>query len=297
MEKHRLIKKFQQITIWKKGYQRAPHKPLLLLYALSQCWQKKPRLISYKEIDNKLKQLLVDFGPDRKTYHTEYPFWRLKNDDIWEVVNVENVKNRKGNTDAKKSELLKYNVYGGFKEVIYNALINNPDMVSILVTNILEEHFPSSMYEDILQSVGLDWALTKRQKRDSNFRNRILIAYEYQCAVCGLNIRIGDSIIGLDAAHIKWHQAGGPDVEENGLSLCSLHHKLFDRGAFAISNNMKVLVSNLVNGSAGVDDWLLSYHAKYIKKPQYPEYYPDPDYLLWHRNNVFKGEKRYIDLM
>lgn len=28
---------FENITVWKKGGQRAPHKPLLALYALGRC--------------------------------------------------------------------------------------------------------------------------------------------------------------------------------------------------------------------------------------------------------------------
>jgi putative restriction endonuclease len=39
---------------------------------------------------------------------------------------------------------------------------------------------------------------------------------------------------GLEAAHIKWFQAKGPDIEANGLALCALHHKVFDLGAFTI---------------------------------------------------------------
>ncbi len=46
----------------------------------------------------------------------------------------------------------------------------------------------------------------------------------YQSVVCGFNVRIADSLVALEAAHIKWHQAGGPDMEYNGIALCSLHH-------------------------------------------------------------------------
>lgn len=53
-------------------------------------------------------------------------------------------------------------------------------------------------------------------------------------AVLGLDLRIGNVSAGLEAAHIQWHTAGGPDVEANGLSLCALHHKLFDLGAFTL---------------------------------------------------------------
>lgn len=100
--------------------------------------------------------------------------------------------------------------------------------------------------------------------------------------------------MGLDAAHIKWHQAGGPDIEENGLSLCSLHHKLFDRGSFRISNDMKIFVSNMVHGAVGFNDWLMNFHNRSIIKPQHPKYYPNPEYLRWHKKNVFKGEERYF---
>ena len=48
----------------------------------------------------------------------------------------------------------------------------------------------------------------------------MLTAYEWRCAVCGLDVRLGSVSVALDAAHIRWHQAGGPDREGNGLALC-----------------------------------------------------------------------------
>jgi len=66
----------------------------------------------------------------------------------------------------------------------------------------------------------------------------------------------------LEAAHIKWHQAGGPDTIDNGLALCSLHHKLLDLGALGISNEFTVIVSDKVNGYAGFQEWLLNFEGK-----------------------------------
>ena len=40
----------------------------------------------------------------------------------------------------------------------------------------------------------------------------MLLAYEYRCCVCGHDLRMGGHAIGLEAAHIKWFQARGPDV-------------------------------------------------------------------------------------
>jgi len=60
----------------------------------------------------------------------------------------------------------------------------------------------------------------------------VLTAYEWRCAVCGFDVQLGAIPIALDAAHIRWHQANGPDTERNGLALCALHHKTFDLGVF-----------------------------------------------------------------
>lgn len=286
---------FDKITMWKRGGQRAPHKPLLILYALSQCIQTEKRFISFSEIDQKFKNLLMEFGPTRKSYHPEYPFWRLQNDGLWELKNAENVTSRKGNTDAKKSELIKYNVLGGFTQEIYNLLISNKDQVPDIASSILEKNFPASIHEDILQAVGLDLEFKEnvRKRRDPNFRDKVLNAYEYQCAVCGFNVRVGNSLVAIEAAHIKWHQAGGPDSEENGVALCALHHKLFDRGAFTITNDMEINVSDRAHGTSGFNEWLMAYHGKEIKKPQRPSYYPMPEYVSWHISEVFQGYGRH----
>ena len=55
-------------------------------------------------------------------------------------------------------------------------------------------------------------------------RAKVLLAYQYRCAVCGHDLRMGQQSIGLEAAHIKWFQANGPDEVPNGIAMCSLHH-------------------------------------------------------------------------
>jgi putative restriction endonuclease len=286
---------FTEVTLWKRGDQRAPHKPLLILLALSRCAQNVNRLMRFNEVDPKLKQLLIDFGPRRKSYHPEYPFWRLQNDGFWELTNIENVTARNDNTDAKKSELIKNNVEGGFKREIFEYLSKNKHMIPELAQSILERNFPNSIHEDILQAIGLDLEIDKKikLKRNPQFRDKILNAYEYQCAVCGFNVRIGNSLVALEAAHIKWYQAGGPDTKENGVALCALHHKLFDRGAFTLSQDMTIKVSDQAHGTKGFSEWLMAYHGKTLNPPQRPSYYPKPQFINWHFKEVFQGYERY----
>ena len=89
-------------------------------------------------------------------------------------------------------------------------------------------------------------------------------------------------------------QAEGPDTEVNGLALCSLHHKLFDRGAFTLSQELEVLVSDEAHGSVGFQEWLKNFHGKEINFPQRQSYYPSEDFIGWHVREVFKGEYREL---
>ena len=291
-----LKQQIRQITVWKRGDQRAPHKPLLLLYALGRCLNGGQRMLPYSEVDRELRPLLLEFGPERKSCHTEYPFQRLENDGIWQLTNADKLEQRASNTDVKKSELLKYNVSGGFTEEAFELLRARPALISELAIEILNQHFPQTFYADLLDAVGLEiqFEQTLRRRRDPAFRERILMAYQYRCAVCGYDVRLGLQQVALEAAHIKWHQAGGPDEETNGLALCSMHHKLFDRGAFTVNDEFQLCVSQKAHGSTGLSEWLMCFHGLPLKSPQSVSYSPHLDHLAWHRTEVFHGPAREL---
>jgi hypothetical protein len=124
---------------------------------------------------------------------------------------------RLSNTDAKKSELLAHGVSGGFPQPIYEAFRRDPQVLSGIARQILDAHFPSSIHDDILEAVGLDLDAdtytTTRKAHDPAFRERVLRVHEFRCATCELDIRLGRSSVGVEAAHVMGHQAGGPDIE------------------------------------------------------------------------------------
>lgn len=64
MSPDELKQQIRQITVWKRGEQRAPHKPLLL-YALGRCLDHDSRMIPYAEVDRELQPLLIEFGPEQ----------------------------------------------------------------------------------------------------------------------------------------------------------------------------------------------------------------------------------------
>lgn len=288
--------KIENLTVWRKGDQRAPHKPLLVLYALGRLLRGKSRLVSFVEADQVLLKLLKYFGPPRKSYHPEYPFWRLQHDGLWELTNINDIQPRRSNTDAKKSELVKHHVQGGFPMEIFETLSNNQELILEIVYRLLDTHFPETFHEDILHEIGIQYGRTDFRKpvRDPLFREKVLRAYEYQCAICGFNIRLGETSVALEAAHIKWHAASGPDTEDNGLAMCSLHHKLFDRGAFTVEPDLVMLVSEKANGTIGFNEWLMDFHGKPIKRPQRERYLPQSKFTLWHIREVFQEPSRYV---
>jgi putative restriction endonuclease len=66
--------------------------------------------------------------------------------------------------------------------------------------------------------------LVRQRLHQRGFRERVLEAYQEQCALCRLR---HDEL--LDAAHIiPDGEPGGEPVVENGIALCKLHHAAFD---------------------------------------------------------------------
>jgi putative restriction endonuclease len=293
MNREAVLHLFDKLNVWSRGDQRAPHKPLLVLYALARWSRGETAEIPFKRVDADLSGLLKEFGPTRQSYHPEYPFWRLQNDGVWVVHAAGPLAPRQSSTDAKKSDLIARNATGGFSPQVQAALRSDPALVPEIAARLLESHFPESIHPDILAAVGLSLGVDKEAKRrDPQFRQRVLRAYEHRCAVCGFDVRLGSVSIALDAAHIRWFQAGGPDQESNGLALCVLHHKTFDLGAFTVNHDGVLLVSDQTHGTEGFQEALMRHHGKAVRPPQRQEWRPAPASLDWHAKEVFKGTAR-----
>ncbi len=295
MDREAIIQKFEQLKVWRNADERAPHKPLLVLYAIGELLRDGNRLLPYSEIDDKLGNLLREFGTRQTNQGTQYPFWRLQNDEVWEISDADKIR-QTSSGDALKSDLVHYDVSGGFLEDIAYQLQSDSSLSFEIIQSLLGAHFPSSLHEDILQTVGIELPLqiSKPQRSDPNFRANILKAYEYKCAVCSFDVTLRHQPIALEASHIKWRQADGPDIEVNGLALCSLHHKLFDRGAFTLSDRLEIMVSDEANGSVGFQEWLMDFHGQKINYPQRQSYYPEVEFISWHVREVFKGDYREL---
>lgn len=301
--------RFQALRVWSNYGQRAPHKPLLALWAIGRCLNGHPRMASYELVEGELTKLLRRFGPFRTTTHAEHPFWRMRNDAMWEIDRPFLV-NTTSSGDALVSSLREHDIQGGLLEQDYNVLRENHSLALQVAGSLVDAHFPGTRHDEILRATGIypdssyqgafqeipvhldDFVQFRRRKRDPAFRWKVLDAYERRCAVCALAIRVDDdpdAVFALDAAHIRWHEAHGPASVENGLALCALHHRLFDAGTFTVLPDLGVFVAKMASGP-GCDEWLARFHGQPLcVVPSDKLDRPAPRFLSWHLREVFRS--------
>lgn len=165
---------------------------------------------------------------------------------------------------------------------------------------LLDLHFPPSLHGELCEAVGLELEPTEtghlvpaRRQRGRRMRELVLTAYEYRCAFCGYDGRIGTVPVGLEAAHVRWWAFGGPDDVDNGLCLCSLHHKLLDKGVLGVDASHRILVSqHFVGHSPAAREHVAALAGRPLIGPQ-PGVRPvAADHRAWHASQVFHGTAR-----
>lgn len=116
------------------------------------------------------------------------------------------------------------------------------------------------------------------------FKALMLDVYEQRCAITGHRIRPT-----LEAAHIKAVAAGGEHRADNGLLLRADVHKMFDTGYLSVDRDLKLRVSPLLREEFGNGDEFYARAGEPIRLPRRREARPNPQFLEWHGDVVFKA--------
>lgn len=77
----------------------------------------------------------------------------------------------------------------------------------------------------------------RKKIRDNSFKSRILTSYSSRCAFCSVQLKL------IDAAHIVPVQHNGTDETSNGIALCALHHRAFDRNLVTFNEEYQIIHS------------------------------------------------------
>lgn len=295
MNNSEIIHSFNNLNSFERldGY-RAPHKALLLLLVLGRLVNLNSSKCTFLEIEPDLRLLLRNFGPPGAEGRANQPFWHLQSSPLWRLSGTEHI-NHKLERTATFSELRENTVSGAIPSEIEEFLRRDSNLLSECTQILLEKNFPRSYDRDVREACGLPLSqlyfdsnhASEARSRDSKFRIRVLSAYKFRCCFCGYKLMLDGECVGLEAAHIRWFSAGGPDTVDNGLALCSLHHTLFDRGALSISDDLKIVPSQLLHSDAS-DSSITDLDGKPLSvMPLNLDDYPKLEYLQWHRKQVF----------
>lgn len=119
------------------------------------------------------------------------------------------------------------------------------------------------------------------------FRKAVLSAYDFKCCITGIPV-----VELLNASHIiPWSVEEKNRVNpRNGLCLNALHDRAFDRGLLAITPEMTIQYSSLLQESFSSEimtEYFKRYENQKINLPQ--RFLPEPSFLDYHRQNVFRA--------
>jgi putative restriction endonuclease len=125
-----------------------------------------------------------------------------------------------------------------------------------------------------------------RPFRERSFMHNVRAAYSNRCAITGLRLINGGGRPEVQAAHIQPVASKGPDSVRNGLALSGTVHWMFDRGLISVGDDYKILIAK---NHVPDDAVRLLNRNGVIHLPKEQTFYPNPHYLKFHRDQVFKG--------
>lgn len=271
---------------------RSPHKPLLVLLALGRLSETGSSAVPWSIAEERLADLLEEFGPPSRSGRAQsaaYPFTRLRSDAVWELDAPVPMDGVRALRDADPVGRLTGEVEG--------ELRSRPGSLAEVARALVTEHFPPSIAPDVLLAAGLDPDIlytsttavaTRARARSAAWRREILLAWDRQCAFCGFDGQFGSATVAVEAAHVRWFSHGGPDELDNGLALCSLHHKLFDCGALGLSADHRVRVSALYTARTDTGRAVKELHDRPLSSDA-QRLLPAARHVAWHSDEVFKA--------
>lgn len=126
--------------------------------------------------------------------------------------------------------------------------------------------------------------LIQKAVRDANFRDFVMLFYNYQCALTGEGMVISyGGLSNLEAAHIIGVASGGGNNPSNGIPLNRDLHWAFDNGFFTIDDEYRAVVHE----KAMESKYMQGIHKRKLNLPEDSRALPNKDSISWHNKNVF----------
>jgi len=157
MTNSEILKLFSSINCARQGDGFAPHKPILILLLLERVLNGHTNSFSFAELDHDLKKLLEKYGSNNASNTRNEPFWRLKNDGLWDITAPSELSSQ--SSTPTPNQLIEAEVYAQLKDDLYQGIRHNPELIAeiakSLVTQFISEPLQSPLLADAAQTIKL----------------------------------------------------------------------------------------------------------------------------------------------
>ena len=181
------------------------------------------------------------------------------------------------------------------KDVFGVKSVEVQKIVKKIVQTPRPEHY--NPFDDQKKIVKIEREVRLRAR---GFRQAVVEAYDYRCAVCGLKLCSPNFLSWeVEAAHIVPHGFMGKDDIWNGIALCRLHHWTFDAGWFTLTDDLRTEPSPNIRllpmgfGQLGSFDFAgsLADNRSPLFLPDRKEMHPHINAISWHRQHIFSKKQ------
>ena len=287
-----------------------PHKPLLLLAVLDLmaqgqatpsripwCRELRTRFATYFE---RVRQLNDQCTP-------ENPFFYLGQEGWWQPFRISIQGEQPLQTTPTSGDATAGTVFARMTAPMADWLIQAEDRLS-LRDALVARFFPHA--RDLLTPLFLEassvrdqplpkednsddvegevWSddenavTVAKQGRSSAFRRIILELYDFQCAACGMRIKLPGDLTFVDATHLIPFGTSQNDHPTNGMALCKNHHWAMDRFLIAPApEGIWRVSSQLIAHRSPGEKALIDLKDTPFLPPTEPAFHPATEALEW----------------
>jgi putative restriction endonuclease len=283
-----------------------PHKPTMLLAVMDLIakgsatadkiqWSEELRS-TFREYFEKIRGASDSDTP-------ENPFLYLRSDGFWNPIAISNhapvpLDHPPTVTEAREGKVYA-SLCGGMESFVRDAAER-----SRLREAIVSRYFPMARnaVESLFKEPNLKSGAGERKAqlqeasetgpgRNPAFRRKILEVYDWQCAACGLRIKLPDTgLTFVDGAHLIPFTESRNDHPTNGIALCKNHHWAMDRFLIVPTVKRRWKVSPQLDHrrSLGEKD-LCALDNQPVLPPHDDAYLPSTEALAWRSERLFQG--------
>ncbi len=207
-------------------------------------------------------------------------------------ISKDSIKNVHGLENFAKGQTPKYNL----KRHMHDELMNNYHgklRSKVQLGDSNNRQYSLQKDDDGINIIGdgvdpqTDKYIAETRLFQSAFRNSLLKLFNHKCLFCDV-----DSDLLLEAAHIMPFSADHSSAGNfaNGLTLCTIHHSLFDKGLISIKDDTVIPSKGLISAES---DFLIKQYNELLRMSpvSLPKGEKSAKFLEWHYDNVFKHYK------